>query len=77
MYQRLLQILFAQDHRFLSLRTEGIPSPVQAALTRFWSDASYEALPFRGKPAPRDWEALVGLLKSLAEGCVKGGDLAS
>jgi hypothetical protein len=77
MYQRLLQILFAQDHRFLTLRTEGIPSPVQAALTRFWSDATYEALPAHGQPAPPDWEGLVGLLEGLARGRVKGGDAAS
>ena len=62
MYQRLLQILFGQDHRFLTLRTKGIPGPVQAALTRFWSDAAYQALPFHAQLAPRDWEGLVGLL---------------
>jgi len=76
MYQRLLQIVFAQDYRFLTLRTEGIPSPVQATLTRFWSDAAYEALPFHAQLAPRDWQGLISLLEGLASGRVKGGDSA-
>jgi hypothetical protein len=76
MYQRLLQIVFGQDYRFLTLRTEGIPSPVQAALTRFWSDAAYEALPFHAQLVARDWQGLIGLLEGLASGSVKGGDSA-
>jgi hypothetical protein len=76
MYRRLLQILFAQDHRFLTLRTAGIPAPVQTALTSFWSDAAYEALPFRAQLAPSEWENLVRPLDELAEGRLKGGDAA-
>ena len=76
MYQHLLQIVFAQDHRFLTLRTEGIPSPVQAALARFWLDAVYEALPFHAQLVPSNWQGLVGLLEGLASGRVKGGDSA-
>lgn len=76
MYQRLLQILFAQDYRFLTLRTEGIPDLIQAAMARFWSDAAYEALPFHAQLAPRDWESLVDLLEGLASGSAKAGDSA-
>src|SRR5512140_411629 len=74
MYQRLLQILFGQDHRFLMLRTEGIPAATQEAMASFWSDAAYQTMPFQAELAPRDWEGLGASLSGLASGRLTGSD---
>lgn len=76
MYQDLLQILFAQDHRFLTLRTTGIPGPVQAAMAGFWSGATYATLPFHAQMTPSTWDDLVKMLEMAATGGIKGGDFA-
>lgn len=75
MYQRLLQILFGQDHRFLTLRTEGIPPTVQAALAKFWSDLRYRALAAPADLTPRDWQSLVDSLHRLATVRIDSGVL--
>jgi len=56
---RLLQILFGQDHRFHTMRTEGIPPTVQAALAKFWSDLGYRALAAQADLTPHDRQSLV------------------
>jgi hypothetical protein len=74
LYPHLPQILFAQDCRFLTLRTEGIPAEVQSALAGFWSDPAYEALPFRDQLAATSWESLIASLDGLSGGKLQGGD---
>ncbi|MDO8654153.1 MAG: hypothetical protein Q7R66_18430 [Undibacterium sp.] len=75
MYTQLLQILFSEDHRFLTLRAEGIPDTVSTAMMTFWSDPAYQSLQSQLKLTPSDWPELIGLLQELADGHKKADGL--